>query len=154
MLPFSAAGGALTVPAVLGSPELLAAAAALAAGNPYGQAEMPGKVWDIDLGAWTDPAAPFAQNYEGNPAAAYAAAASAAGYGIGSTSLVPIGLPNSPVNVIVPGPDAGSPLANMKDTAIRIYGTAELGVIRTSSAALENERSGIRFGTLPRIVMR
>lgn len=46
-----------------------------------------------------------------------------------------------------------SALAGLKAFASEMYGSSELGVIRNSSEVLENEPSGIRPGTMERIVI-
>lgn len=47
----------------------------------------------------------------------------------------------------------GDGLSALKQFAVTIWGSEELGVIRRSSEVLENEPSGIRPGTMERIVI-
>jgi len=49
--------------------------------------------------------------------------------------------------------DLGSGLAILRSYSQQVYGSVDLGVIRRSSEVLENEPSGIRPGTLERIVI-
>lgn len=57
----------------------------------------------------------------------------------------------SMVNTVIP--NDGSALSNLKALAVSIYGSADMGVIRRNSNVLENEPSGIRPGTMERIVI-
>lgn len=61
-----------------------------------------------------------------------------------------VGLPR--VLTAIPADDF---LSALKQYAQSVWGgTSDLGRIRDSSAALENEPSGIRFGNMPRIVFK
>lgn len=128
--------------------------------NPYGQAEMPGKVWDSGLGAWIDPAysgGEIQTFYEGDPEAAYALAVSQAQTTAQGNATLP--LPIAPVNVITmvipPINDVGGALGSINAYRMSEYGLPanKLGDVRTSSTALVGERTGIRPGVLPRIVL-
>lgn len=132
----------------------------IAAANPYGQAEMPGKVWDSGLGAWIDPAytgGDVQTFYEGDPEAAYALAVSQAqGQAQGNAALP---LPVAPVNmittVIIPTDGAGGAVGGLNAYRMSEYGLPanKLGDVRSSSTVLVGERTGVRPGVLPRIVL-
>lgn len=67
--------------------------------------------------------------------------------------------PTSPVNVItmvIPGGgDTGAALAQLQEYRYAVYGLPpnKLGEVRTSSSVLVGERTGVRPGVLPRIVL-
>lgn len=134
---------------------------ALAAMFPEGQAEHPEKYFDPTIGAWRDPAYRDEEEhtgiYEGDPDAAYALAVAQQQTTAQAGATLP--LPSSPQNiitVIIPGEaPAGSALAQLNDWRFNTYGLPanKLAEVRTSSNALVGEPTGVRPGTLPRIVM-
>lgn len=84
---------------------------------------------------------------------------------IGNTAGIPTSQPGIVTNPLVASSilggawsgfnpsDLAGGLAVLHAYSLQVYGSVELGVIRRSSEVLENEPSGIRPGTLERIVI-
>lgn len=69
--------------------------------------------------------------------------------GIGNTMATPL----ASLVTVLPGDELGQFVESLKSMARDVYGTDNLGVVRNSSPTLENERSAIRWGTMPRVVL-
>lgn len=118
-------------------------------GNPttaagvYAQTASAGAVPQSWIGSVAEAAA------EGNAAMALTTIPHSSGFGgIGNTALAMTGLQSGLSEQIV-----SNALSQIRSIAQSIYGSTNLGIIRQSSAALENGASGIRPGTLERIVV-